>query len=341
MKSSSPDLCYGDSCGVVQGDNSTNEFVSPTVSLWRRRQSGSNPVAYASVLCGIDPVSLTDLAQLQVAASDEAGALLDSVEYLTRTLTSTVGTTSERCVSSVRGPIQWGETITARANALGNEDVYVCAAAGRTFNTTENRVLAVALAAIRSAGIALASPSGEFVDCETRSLVEARVAVARRWLSIPRMRSIPTGRLTTRELAQFRRSRRTSRMHAVIEFRRRQHQGFGDATIESLCDPWTTALHGYVDSTLKMLAAHVEVPESFQCAEEAISGGRVTFSHPALSGHSIAGLAVMGVPLLPPAQLLSGASWAGELPAKGTHVNSRADIERLLREMGIAHANTR
>jgi hypothetical protein len=73
------------------------------------------------------------------------------MELRIRTLPTTVATSSERCVNSVRGPIMWAETITARANALGNDDVFVCMTTARSFDTVENQLLVEALDSIAAA----------------------------------------------------------------------------------------------------------------------------------------------------------------------------------------------
>ncbi len=114
----------------------------------------------------IDRIVLADALSISLAASEEAGALLDGMELRVRTLTTSVETQTERCVNSVRGPVLWSETLTARANALGNDDVFVCATPSRSFDTVENRVLVAALEAIAKAGKAIAGSTGEKVAPE-------------------------------------------------------------------------------------------------------------------------------------------------------------------------------
>jgi hypothetical protein len=110
-----------------------------TAQLWDRRARGTHAVSYAAALIGGDVATLSDALSITLAASPEATTLLDGMELRIRTLPTGVDTHPERCIYSVRGPILWSEPITARANALGNEDVFVCSHTSRSFDTVENR----------------------------------------------------------------------------------------------------------------------------------------------------------------------------------------------------------
>ena len=77
-----------------------------TAQLWERRGRGVPAVAYAASLIGGEVGTLTDALSISLAASAEAAALLDGMELRIRTLPTGVDTHPERCVFSVRGPIQ-------------------------------------------------------------------------------------------------------------------------------------------------------------------------------------------------------------------------------------------
>ncbi|MCB1256120.1 MAG: hypothetical protein KDB26_03395 [Microthrixaceae bacterium] len=293
-------------------------------------------VGYAAALSGADPSLITDVAALSAAASDEAGALIDNVDLLARTLTATIDTQNERCVSSLRGPVQWSETITARANALGNEDVFVCATSFRSFNTVENRVLVVALAALAKASSVQNQQAAELFDSAALDLISARSDRARKWLAVPRLKTIPRGRLTRRELTQFRNSRRGAWMHTVMAFRQRQQRGFDSDEFIRLCDPWTIDLHGFVVDTARHIERHERVPQELALLDGTITAGRLSFRHPGANGGSIPGLAYRGIPLAPGKTLVSEAPWAGDLPARAVRINGASDVERLLTQLGVS-----
>ena len=58
----------------------------------------------------------------------------------------------ERCVGEIRGPVLWGETMSARSASAGDPGLFVCATTTKAYDTDENRVLKAALAAVHRAG---------------------------------------------------------------------------------------------------------------------------------------------------------------------------------------------
>ena len=154
---------------------------------------GVHATSYAAALIGDDVATLTDAVSITLAASPEAAALLDGMEFRVRTLPTTVHTSAERCVNSVRGPILWSETITARANALGNDDVFVCSTTSRSFDTVENRVLVGALEAIARAGRALRGPTGQKVPSDAAEQIASAAEEAANWRQHPRLVDIRAG----------------------------------------------------------------------------------------------------------------------------------------------------
>lgn len=328
MKSLSLDLALATEIADSPGTGASER-------LWGLRARGTSAVAFAAVLTGADGSFVADAAVLSLAASEQAGALLESMNLLARTLTSTIDTTSERCVHSVRGPIQWAETITARANALGNDDVYVCLTSERSIDTVENRVLGASLRSLVRAGRLLESEAASDIGERETSLIEQRSAAARRWLEVSRLGSIASKRLTAKDLASFRRSRRLSRMHSVAAFLEREKCGLENSQVASLCDPWTRKYHHFVAVIIDAVGGFDSVPEQFGCTDGSISGGPIAFRHPAAQGTSVPGLTFRGIPLLPPEHLLEGAPWAGDLPVRGFRISSETDLRRLMKHLGL------
>lgn len=278
----------------------------------------------------MDVGTLSDAVSLRLAASDEAAELLDGMELRIRTLTCTVVASSERCINSVRGPIQWSETITARANALGNDDVFVCSTSTRTFDTVENRVLAAALDAIARAGRALDGPLGDRLS--PRDLVRIRQSAedARRWRAHPRLSGVRSGRLDGRDTARLRGGHRLSRLRPVIAIRDREKEPFIAEDLDGLADVSTLLYHSFVTSVLRRLVDRSMVHGPTQLADGALSLGAATFRHPALGGAPAPGLCFRGIPLIPGAELYSEASWSDRVPADGVVVTSAEDLDRFL-----------
>jgi hypothetical protein len=304
-----------------------------TVRLWRRRARQSPAIPSAAALIGIDSPTLSDATAISLAASEEATVLLDGMELRVRTLKTTVSTESERCVFSVRGPVLWSETITARANALGNEDVFVCMTAGRSFDTVENQVLVAALEAIARAGRALNGPTGEEVERIGKVAAEAAA-----WRNHPRLADVRPGRLQGRAMARLRGGHRMARLAPVLAVRHRVREPFIGEDLVGLSDAATQRYHEFVSGVIDAVRERTGRGGTLTFSDGGLWAGPVSFRHPASPGGGIAGLAVRGRPVLPPEGLVDDAPWASELPVEGVRVRSEGDLEGLV--AGLSPAPT-
>jgi len=307
---------------------------SATAELWRRRARGVHATSYAAALIGDDVGALTDAVSITLAASPEAAALLDGMEFRVRTLPTTVHTSAERCVNSVRGPILWSETITARANAFGNDDVFVCATTSRSFDTVENRVLAGALEAIARAGRALHGPTGQKVPANAVEQIASAAEEAANWRQHPRLAGIRAGRLSGRDMARLRGGHRLVRMADVLAIRERAAEPFVSEDVIGLSDQWTRRYHAFALHVLDVLGTSVPLPPTFSLSDEGLWCGPVSWRHPKTPGATPAGICYRGVPLLPPPDMLAGAPWAGSVPADGVHIMGSEDIDRIGEQLG-------
>lgn len=300
-----------------------------TAALWRRRARGSPAVPFAAALIGGEVGTLTDALSISLAASPEATTLLDGMELRVRTLPTGVDTHAERCVFSVRGPVMWSETITARANALGNEDVFVCSITRRSFDTVENRILVSALEAIARADRALRGPTGSKVaPDEARRIAEvAREAAA--WRSHPRLSDVRGGRLSGRDLARLRGGHRMSRLAGVLAIRERVAEPFVADDLVGLSDPWTRDYHSFAHHVIELLDRSIGLPATWAVSDGGIWAGGVSWRHPEAVGGTPPGLCFRGIPLLPPTRLVEGAPWAAAVPTDGVRIMSGDDVERL------------
>jgi hypothetical protein len=306
-----------------------DEGGAATMALWRRRSRAAPAVPYAAALIGSDVATLRDATSLTLAASPEAARLLDGMELRVRTLPTGVDTEAERCVFSVRGPVMWSETITARANALGNEDVFVCSITRRSFDTVENRVLVAALEAIARAGRALRGPTGAKVPPQEAARIAEVAREAGAWRAHPRLADVQSRRLSGRDLARLRGGHRTSRLGTVLAIRERVAEPFVAEDLVGLADPWTWRYHAFVEQALVMLERSVRLPGSWTVSDGGLWSGPVSWRHPAADGGTPPGLCYRGIPLLPPQQVTDGAPWRELVPADGVRIMNGDDLERL------------
>ncbi len=295
------------------GGADAHHRAHPSAVLWHRRSPRSPALASAAALTGIDIATLADANAIALAASQEARLLLDSMEVRLRTLSTTVETTAERCINSVRGPIMWSETITARANALGNDDVFVCMGTSRSFDTVENQLLVDALESIAAAVRALRGPTGSRVAAKDVERIAAAAAEAARWRREPRLAGIKAKRLTGRAAARVRGGHRGGQMSAVLAVRRKSREPFGPGDLAALSDPWTRSMHALV---LRVMDA-LDHPRALTLSDGGMWSGDLSFRHPASPGRGTAGLAVRGRPILGLQSEVANAPWAHLLPTTG------------------------
>lgn len=302
-------------------DSASTTEADATADLWRHRSPRSSAIPFAAALTGVDAASLADTTAIAVASSPEAATLLDGMELRIRTLPTTVVTAAERCVGSVRGPILWSETITARANALGNDDVFVCMTTERSYDRIENQLLVDALTSIAAAAAAVDRPAGADLDSEEAEHIRTVASAAARWRADSRLAGIRPGRLTGRAAARLRGGHRRASTAPVIAVRQRTREPFAAEDLGGLCDEWTRRLH---QSVLRVLEA-MDRPRVLTFSDGSLWCRTLSFRHPARSGPAPAGLAVRGVPVLPADADVEGAPWADELPRDGHRLTADAD----------------
>lgn len=307
---------------------------APTSQLWRSRARTAPAVPFASALIGMDVPTLYDAVSIRLAASDEAATLLDGMEVRVRTLPSTVGAVPERCVNSVRGPILWGETLTARANSFGNDDVFVCSTSSRSFDTVENRVLVAALESVARAERAMRGPLGERVAPRDADRIARAATEARHWRRHPRLASVKGSRLGGRDLARLRGGHRLARMKAVIAIRDRVAEPFTAEDVMGLADVSTLVYHGFVTSVFRRLVERGLVEGATTYYDGALSLGAATFRHPAIDGSAPPGLSYRGIPLVPAEEVCADASWAERMPDDAVVITNALDLDRLLDRLG-------
>ena len=220
--------------------------MSSTLALdliWRRMNRPFNLVHAVPALTGIPAAEVADLVTLHLAISEEAEALLSGVPTMMRTLASSTSTEIERSVGNMRGPIMWAETLTARANTFGADDVFVCAAPRRDHDVAENRVLVTALSLIARANRSLSSPAGRYFSAEAYARIETNAATARTLMRARILKDVRVGKLGNRELHKVTNGRRARQYGAATAMLQRRSEPLRGAELHTLCDQRTIAEH--------------------------------------------------------------------------------------------------
>lgn len=271
--------------------------ASATARLWRRRDRRIPAIAAAAAMTGLAPADLRDASRVSLAASVEAERLLDTMDARVRALPLTLVDSLERCVNSVRGPVVWSETITARANALGNDDVFVCTTARRSFDCAANRMLVAVLTEIAGASRALRGPVGRFLSPADAEHIEAVALRARQWRHHSRLEGVAPREPKVRELARLHHGRHHEALSPVFEARRRVLQPFEEPDIEGLTDARTAAMHVGVLEVFDEAAQRLGLDPVITFGDGALWAGPLAFRHPRSAGSTPPGLSVAGEPV--------------------------------------------
>jgi hypothetical protein len=300
-----------------------SSWPDPTGELWSRRDPRADAIAHAAALLGSDTARVADAACVSLAASPAATTLLEQMPTRIATLSSVLVTTPQRCSGSVRGPILWSATMSARSSAAGSHEVVVCATTRRSFDTAENRLLVAVLESLASARTVIdAAPEArpiEAAEGDDRARIVEVARQARAWRRHPRLAGLRGEDPTARELTKLR-GRRRAGIDALLAMRRLATCPVPGSDPLGLVDPWTAGYHGFVLHVLDVLAPTVALPEAFSAHDGELRCGPVTWRHPRSRGAAPTGVSYRGVPLLPPPRVYAAAPWAPLVPSDGVRI---------------------
>lgn len=258
-----------------------------TAALWSHRDRRIPAVSAAVAMTGLPAHLLEHAARVSFALSCEFEALLEGMEMRTRRLPSVLEDRPERCVHSVRGPVMWSETITARANSFGEEDVFVCRSVRRSFDCPDNRLLVWLLERGASVGRLLRSRSSnsgivERMDPGELRRAEEIAARARVWRSAPRLTGVPARRPNRSETTRIRRSRSVGPETPVLcAAWARALQPFSGEEMASLCDASTSDMHRRALEEFRTISG---MDFTLTCSRNTLDVGGLRWIHPAHGG---------------------------------------------------------
>lgn len=157
----------------------TEGSAGSTQALWQLLEPGTDHAAALSALTGCDASEASAVTAAAVLLSPEAGAFLDSLPSLVRSLGIGHRTGAERCVGQVRGPIIWSETLTAWSSGLGHDDVFICMTTERDLDLPENRLIVALLTRLASSSPAIDRLRDDVMDPAARASAASRIATAK------------------------------------------------------------------------------------------------------------------------------------------------------------------
>lgn len=272
-------------------------MTSATARLWDMRDRAVPSVAGAMALTGLPMAQLRDAARISLAASPECRTLLDELPVGIRRIPMALTTTLETCVHSVRGQVVWSETITARANSFGNDDIFVCTTSARTFDDPLNRALVWVLSEVALAARAVRGPVGELMEPAARNEIDDRAAAARAWRHHRRLAGVRAAPLHSRDLTRVRHGRHRSAADAMLEACNRAHEPFSGDDVDGLTEAAAREQHTRMAEILESAKQRTTDRMALVLQDGALRCGGLAYRHPAARGSAPAGLTFEGRPL--------------------------------------------
>ena len=261
--------------------------ASPTSAVWSRRVPGSDSALCISALLGLPGDQAEDIVSVTVAGSDSAWDFLVQLDQSLSSMKVSSEHVPQRCVNSVRGSVLWSETITARASALGNEEIFVCSVPSRSYDTPANRWLAATVLSLSAAESALLRLSPDIIEAMSANSEHiARVAdLASRRRSDKRLAGVRAEHPTVRERWRLQRNRRSSQLTSLLTLEEFARDPFAEPSklLDGLTDSTTAQYHSELLRLVREEESETGESQELRYTGTGIELGRWRFLHPNLN----------------------------------------------------------
>jgi hypothetical protein len=278
----------------VDDDIAANDEAAPDdpdlaalTDIWRRLARPFEPVPTLAGIVGLPLNAVAQLVGTVLATSGEAEHLLDHFPTTIRSLATSMEISSERCYGSLRGPVLWSETNSARAATAGNPNLFVCMTPSRAYDIDENRILVYALGLVRDAGrAALESIPGRSYDDPHLREAKRNHTDAGRFLEHPSLRSVTRGRPKHRAFKRTRSSRSKKAYDPALRLIERASDPVTPADLSPYVDRRTGAQHRLLMALVHKLESHGARLPDFRVEQGALFSGPLQYYHPRGVGHT-------------------------------------------------------
>jgi hypothetical protein len=213
-----------------------------------------------------------------LATSDEAEDLLDAMPMIVRSMAIATTDRPERCHGELRGPVLWGETMSARSASAGDPGLFVCATTTKAYDTDENRVLKAALAAVQRAAHHADHAPGDHTD-EVVKRARHNGQHAARLLEHQTLSQVPIVRPSGRALRRTRAGSRRNTYRPALALLRRVSEPLGADHITAFADERTRAQHDLFAATIARIEAVTTTTVHLRTDRGAITGGPISYHH--------------------------------------------------------------
>jgi hypothetical protein len=251
----------------------------PFLDLWGRLARPFEMSSTIGALVGLPRKEVAQLLGAVLATSPEAERLLDELPRTIRSLATSMGTNTERCVGELRGPVLWSETISARSATFGNPDVFICQTPSRAYDIDENQVLVWALVTVRdAAAMATADRDARY---DTRQMARARRNGddAARFAEHPALARVTRARPSPRAVKRTRSGKHRKSYLPALEMLDKASNPVDAEFVRALCDERTRAQHEVLMKLIHRLESFGNRLPEFRVERGALFSGPVQYYH--------------------------------------------------------------
>ena len=238
-----------------------------------------DPEKATAALLGLPPSTSRQIVGTVLATSEEAEALLHAMPAIVRSLAVATTDKPERCVGEIRGPVLWGETMSARSASAGDPGLFVCATTTKAYDTEENRVLKAALAAVHQAGRhAEHGLDGEGDERSKRARHNGQHAG--RLLEHQTLAQVPVVRPNGRMLRRTRAGSRRHTYRPALALLRKAGEPMPAEQLLGFADERTRSQHDLLAATLQRVREVTGTSPGLRSDHGGLAAGPVRYHHP-------------------------------------------------------------
>ncbi len=173
-----------------------------------------------------------------------------------RSLATSLQTQTERCLGSLRGPVLWSETMSARASSFGDEGLFVCKTPSRAYDIDENRVLVAALMMIRDAARGAEHNNERALDDPLLRAARRNGNEANRFAQHPSLARVTRERPNARAIKRTRSGKHRRSYQPALDMLERYANPLDAQDVWALCDERTRAQHQALVGLMQRLERH-------------------------------------------------------------------------------------
>lgn len=263
---------------------------------WTMLHSQADRLHGAHCLIGMPTTDLRAHADYLLLTSSATSLVLNQMDIMIRELNTAIEDDVELSMMSVRGPILWSETMTARAHSFGNEDVYMCRVTARTFNTAENRFILATLQNLVTTFHRFSQTAlWHELEQSERDHLHDEYQLARKWSQHTRLSKLSKKPIRSRELTTIRHSPRNVQFEPFLELHNRRLKLFTTVELNAMADATTREYLHHVAEVANAVGLMTRLPARWSVKVNGLVRGELSFRHPRATGASPHGISLRGI----------------------------------------------